>query len=830
MDADKKVLKKMITLNLFSSIRNRIIFMGVFAIGATALLGVEGIYATNKLTRNNKVESLVNEMNILQVNNQKSDALYQYYVEKDYLNNITENLEKMTECANELKKNTAHTAKDTVNEIAMQITSNKENYDKIIELSNKRSFVDTEGLYTQFNEVSNELNENFEELKDSNSWLEFKWIDAKLGVTGEEVTVDGKKYTKLTYSGQFPIKEKRTTMAFRVGGTFTYKGDVYITNVKFVGDNKSVDYDLSQLHSIDGSGDAYVDNEITKFNNMDALRIGANFNAANNVWEEFAVSVPIEAYEPQLYNNVEYDLYYVTTPNQGEFKYAGSYSGCREHASELKQLDETFKEYSMFVIEGAQEKAAEKYQIIEEYMEGIKTNIPLYSLNKAAIDKATNAIERKTQILQQIKEMDDQILALKKANSEISSHLTTLCESMRQSINKEVKRVQVVTLVSSIVIIIMVAVVLVLITYVISFNIQKNVKSFKQALEKIANGKIRTRVQTIGKDEFSQFGKSLNEFLDKLEMSISHLQRVSEELADSGNVLGERADKAIGAVDTISNAVEGISKDAGTQASDVEKSSEQVESMCQNMLSIIASVTELSATSSEMTKNGIEATAIVKELSDVSNQTTEAVVNITDQIQKTNDSVVKIQEVTNLIANIASQTNLLSLNASIEAARAGEAGKGFAVVASEIQKLAEQTNSSAQIISDIISVLSKESSLTVNSINEVKEIIMNQKAKLDETKDRFQVVEEGIKATETGMKSVIKEANDSSEYGNHVVKIMNNLSNIAEKNATSSEQTSASMGELNDATVSLAHTAQELKELSNTVKEELGFFELTQEI
>ena len=97
----------------------------------------------------------------------------------------------------------------------------------------------------------------------------------------------------------------------------------------------------------------------------------------------------------------------------------------------------------------------------------------------------------------------------------------------------------------------------------------------------------------------------------------------------------------------------------------------------------------------------------------------------------------------NLIAQIATQTNLLSLNASIEAARAGEAGKGFAVVASEIQKLAEQTNSSAKVIDEIILSLSNESQQTVQSINEVTDMIVNQKAKLDETKAKFEVVEEG---------------------------------------------------------------------------------------
>ena len=203
---------------------------------------------------------------------------------------------------------------------------------------------------------------------------------------------------------------------------------------------------------------------------------------------------------------------------------------------------------------------------------------------------------------------------------------------------------------------------------------------------------------------------------------------------------------------------------------------------------------------------------------------TDAFLRISEQIHKTDASVVKIQEVVNLIAQIATQTNLLSLNASIEAARAGEAGKGFAVVASEIQKLAEQTNSSAKVIDEIILSLSNESQQTVQSINEVTDMIVNQKAKLDETKAKFEVVEEGILSTGKGMKTVLEQADVCGRAGEHVVSLMTNLSAIAEENAATTEQTNTSMNELNDATASLARTAMELKQLSASVEESLNYF------
>ena len=376
----------------------------------------------------------------------------------------------------------------------------------------------------------------------------------------------------------------------------------------------------------------------------------------------------------------------------------------------------------------------------------------------------------------------------------------------------------------SIIVIVTASIILVATTMLIGSSIDKNVLHFKTALGKITQGKISVRIKADGRDEFSQFGKSLNLFLDKLEGSIYHLQQIAAHLAEAGDKLEDKANRTKGAAEIVSAALEDIAKGAVTQADDVSVSSQQVSNMRKNMMQISESVSDLSITSKGMSEKGTEAAKIVKELGNTSDKTTEAFIKISEQIHKTNSSVVKIQEVVNLIAQIASQTNLLSLNASIEAARAGSAGKGFAVVASEIQKLAEQTNSSAKIIDEIILLLSDESQKTVQSINEVTDMIMSQKKKLDDTKIKFNVVEEGIISTNGGMQVVLEQADICGKAGAHVVDLMTNLSAIAEENAATTQQTNASMNELNDATASLAATALELQKLSKSVEEDLNYF------
>lgn len=146
--------------------------------------------------------------------------------------------------------------------------------------------------------------------------------------------------------------------------------------------------------------------------------------------------------------------------------------------------------------------------------------------------------------------------------------------------------------------------------------------------------------------------------------------------------------------------------------------------------------------SDEMTEAGENASVIMAELESRNEDTTNAIYKVAEQIEKTNTLVQRIQESTQLITQIASQTNLLSLNASIEAARAGESGKGFAVVADEIKQLADESQNSTVTIEEIIDTLLAASGEMVKTMEVLSEQTKEQKAnwmKLNINLKKFQI-------------------------------------------------------------------------------------------
>lgn len=154
---------------------------------------------------------------------------------------------------------------------------------------------------------------------------------------------------------------------------------------------------------------------------------------------------------------------------------------------------------------------------------------------------------------------------------------------------------------------------------------------------------------------------------------------------------------------------------------------------------------------------------------------------ISETIEQLAENVRKVSNITEAIVNISSQTNLLALNASIEAARAGEAGKGFAVVADEIRKLAEETQNSTEMITDIINELTNVTEETQNEIMESVGCINVQRMKVDEVNTSFTRVENGMHQLKRDVESMSREVEAVLSANTEIVESISLLSSTSEE-------------------------------------------------
>ena len=328
------------------------------------------------------------------------------------------------------------------------------------------------------------------------------------------------------------------------------------------------------------------------------------------------------------------------------------------------------------------------------------------------------------------------------------------------------------------------------------------------------------------KDEVGLIAKAVNNLNGELREIVSAIQNQGMKLSES-NVQFTRGFAEI--VDTVGNvniAVEEIATGSTSQAQETTTAGEHIQNIGNAIESNTSNVNILETSIERMSDLAAESSKMLDELEKINSSTAETINIVTDQTDRTNQSAEKINEAVVAIQDIASQTNLLSLNASIEAARAGESGRGFAVVAEQIRKLAEDSAESAEQIEAIVRELISNSEDGVAKMHDLGENSQVQADRLDKTKASFDELKHEIESVSAASREIFDQTNSINDLKNGVSGVIEQLAAIAQENAASTEETSASMNTLTENIDRCKDETEILSSLSTELNEQTSKFKL----
>ena len=347
-------------------------------------------------------------------------------------------------------------------------------------------------------------------------------------------------------------------------------------------------------------------------------------------------------------------------------------------------------------------------------------------------------------------------------------------------------------------------------------SICKPLVKIQELATRLAHGDLTTAVDVKAQNELGVTADALNTAQEQMVGLISRIQDTSVKLADALKEFETNFGTMSESIQNVSIAMNEIANNSTEQAEATTSATEGISIIADQIDNTSGEVETLDKNTETMEVQSQKSVEALSKLIDVNNKTKDDIDLMYSQTMKNNEAVAKISESAVLITEIASQTNLLSLNASIEAARAGESGRGFAVVAEEIGHLANQSAETAEVINKIIGELTDNSQKSTDMMKRMKEVSEDQVNVLTNTNSMFGDLQQALKNCVQSLNLITNHITEMDAQKNVITENVDSLGRLATDNAASTEETSSMSTELDHL---VGRSGELLSELSGDVDE-----------